>query len=179
MRVRSAVRLLPVAFLGAACSMFGRGGGSQSPSSSGARAQIEDARGRDVGDASLQQTPHGVLIIATLRGLPSGTHGMHVHERGRCEAPFESAGGHWNPEEKQHGIRSSAGPHAGDLPNVNVASDGTVRIELFARDLSLRGDRGLLDDDGASIVVHAFADDYASDPAGNSGERIACGVVRR
>jgi Cu-Zn family superoxide dismutase len=161
------------------CSLFGRGGGGDTPSpSSSARAQLSDAEGRAMGEASFLTTPHGVLVTVSLNGVPSGTHAIHIHAVGKCEPPFTSAGGHFNPDEKQHGYRNSAGYHAGDLPNINVGPDGSVREDVFIRGLSVSGDKALLDGDGAAIVVHAFADDYTSDPAGNAGARIACGVIR-
>ncbi|MDQ3697101.1 MAG: superoxide dismutase family protein [Gemmatimonadota bacterium] len=170
----------PIAFVLAGCSVLRGGGGDERPAAGErARAELSDASGRRVGEASLQETPHGVLVSADLSGLPSGTHAIHIHAVGRCEAPFESAGPHWDPGDKQHGFRNAAGPHAGDLPNIHVPEGGRLRIDLFAVGARLQGDRGLLDRDGAALVIHSFADDYASDPAGNAGTRIVCGVLRR
>ena len=145
-----------------------------------AKAELRDADGKKVGEATLDQTRDGVRIVATFTGLPPGPHGFHIHEVGKCEPPFESAGPHFNPTGKQHGLQNPAGPHAGDLPNVQVPDNGRVRIEMVAKGVSLDGKSGnLLDGDGAALVVHASADDYKSDPAGNSGERIACGVIQK
>jgi superoxide dismutase, Cu-Zn family len=145
-----------------------------------AKAELRDAAGQKVGEATLDQTRDGVRIVATFTGLPPGPHGFHIHEVGKCEAPFEAAGGHFNPTGKQHGLQNPAGPHAGDLPNIQVPANGRVRIEAVAKGVRLDGkSANLLDGDGAALVVHAAADDYTSDPAGNSGERIACGVIQK
>jgi len=143
-----------------------------------ATATIRDAAGTEVGTASLSQTQSGVLVSASLTGIGSGTHGMHVHEVGRCDAPaFTTAGSHFNPERKQHGYRNPAGAHAGDLPNVSPPPSGSLTFDVLLPNASLSGRNALLDGDGASIVIHASADDYQTDPAGNSGSRIACGVI--
>jgi Cu-Zn family superoxide dismutase len=137
--------------------------------------------GRQVGEGALQQTPTGVLLTASLTGLPAGTHGMHFHSVAQCTGPdFSSAGPHHNPTNKMHGSRNPAGPHAGDLANINIPEGGTVRIEQLAPNVQLGPGAGtLFDADGASIVIHALADDYQTDPSGASGSRIACGVIRR
>jgi len=114
----------------------------------------------------------------TLRGLTPGVHGIHIHAVGRCEPPFQTAGGHWNPLMRKHGVENPDGPHAGDMQNIVVGSDGTATVSVTTPMGTLRGANGLLDTDGASVVVHAAADDYKTDPSGNSGARVACGVVR-
>ena len=143
------------------------------------RTQLADANGRRVGDATLQQLPHGVLLVADLTALPPGSHAMHIHETGQCTPPFTTAGGHFNPAAARHGFRDPAGPHAGDLPNIHVPSSGALRVEHLARGLMLSGEGGVLDDDGAALIIHQFADDYSSDPSGASGDRIACGILER
>jgi Cu-Zn family superoxide dismutase len=145
-----------------------------------ARAVLRDSTGRQVGSVTLTQTPHGVLLRAELVGVPPGVHALHVHAVGKCEGPsFQSAGGHFNPHRRQHGLLSPEGPHAGDAPNVHVGA-GIVTFEVLFSQVTLsRGDNALLDADGAAVVVHAGADDYATDPAGNAGARIACGVVEQ
>jgi Cu-Zn family superoxide dismutase len=163
-----------------------------------AHAAIKDAQGKTVGDATLTQMTHGVLIAAELSGLPPGQHGMHIHAVGKCEPPaFTSAGGHFNPTGHKHGYNAEAGPHQGDLPNLIVAADGKATVDVFVPDLSLGAGQvasgtstptaasgssamhDVFDQGGASLVIHAKADDYATDPAGNSGDRIACGVIER
>jgi len=145
-----------------------------------ARADLRDLQGALVGTATLQQTAHGVLVTADIANLPPGTHAIHFHAVGRCEPPFQTAGGHFNPNARQHGIRNEMGHHAGDLPNIHVPASGTARIDMISRDVSLgTTGNGLLDADGTSLVVHALADDYRTDPSGASGDRIACGVVAR
>jgi len=145
-----------------------------------ASADIKDATGKKVGEAILEQRAGEVQISATFSGLPPGQHAFHIHEVGRCDPPFESAGGHFNPTGKKHGKDNPNGPHAGDLPNLDVPSSGGVKVEVTVKDLALDGGRGgLLDGDGVALVVHEGADDYKSDPAGNAGKRLACGVVRR
>jgi Cu-Zn family superoxide dismutase len=144
-------------------------------------AHLESAEGKAIGDAILRETPNGVLITLKLTGLSPGTHAFHVHERGKCEPPFESAGGHFNPGKKLHGFAHAAGYHAGDLPNIHVPANGEITAEFLARDVTLAPGKAnsLLDGDGSALVVHARADDYRSDPTGASGDRIACGAVER
>jgi Cu-Zn family superoxide dismutase len=151
-----------------------------SPAESTARAELTTATGQSAGTVALAETPHGVLITAQLSNLPPGTHAIHVHETGRCDAPFSTAGGHFNPGGRVHGFRQERGPHAGDLPNFRAADNGSAQVEMLLTTVTLRsGSTSLFDDDGSSLVVHAGADDYVTDPAGNSGSRIACGVIRR
>ena len=155
-------------------------GGAAAQQPETARAVLRDSGGRQVGSVTLTQTPHGVLLRAELTGVPAGVHGLHVHAVGRCEGPaFTSAGGHFNPHRRQHGLLSVAGPHAGDAPNAHVGNGVTTVEVLFAQVTLTEGENALLDADGAAVVVHAGADDYATDPAGNAGARIACGVVER
>lgn len=145
-----------------------------------ASATLRDAAGKKVGEVRLRETPHGVLIHVELAGLPPGKHAFHVHEHGRCEGTFDSAGGHFEPKGRAHGYLNPKGSHAGDLPNVVVAADGKADVEMVTAELRLASGSGeLFDDDGAAAIVHAGPDDYASDPAGNAGGRIACGVLER
>ena len=176
MRMQTAVLAMAVTITIAGCS---RRSQDPAPAVQSARAELSDASGRRVGDATLQQLANGVLMVADLTALTSGTHAIHLHETGQCVPPFTSAGGHFNPTGASHGFRNPAGPHAGDLPNIHVPTSGALRVEIFASGLRLSGEGGLLDEDGAAVVIHQFADDYSSDPAGAAGDRIACGVIRR
>jgi Cu-Zn family superoxide dismutase len=150
------------------------------PQRSIAHADLSDASGQPVGSATLTQTPHGVLIAAQLHDLPPGQHAFHIHAVGECTPPVTSAGGHFNPTNRQHGIKNPAGMHAGDMPNITVPESGTIQFEVLDEMTSIsEGGNRILDDDGAALVIHATADDYTSDPAGNAGARIACGVITR
>jgi Cu-Zn family superoxide dismutase len=143
-----------------------------------AHAQIENLNGDSVGTAELMETPGGVLIKLALQGMKAGQHAVHLHEVGRCEPPFTTAGAHFNPEHHKHGILVGEG-HAGDLPNLHIPDSGKLEVEFLTTNVTLEKGKpnSLLDRDGTSLVIHAAADDYQSDPAGNSGDRIACGVI--
>lgn len=146
--------------------------------SAGVTAKVVDAGGRELGVLTFADAGAAISVDGTLRGLPPGVHGMHIHAVGRCDAPdFASAGPHWSPTPKQHGSTNQAGPHHGDLMNLTVGADSSVVVKMSTPAGSLRGENPLLDADGAAIVIHATADDYKTDPSGNSGARIACGVV--
>jgi len=138
---------------------------------------MRDAEGRELGTLALAETAQGVTVSGTLRGLPPGEHGIHVHTTGLCEPPFESAGAHWNPTSRQHGTENPEGPHMGDMPNLTVGADSSVTVQQTTPGGTLRGQDALLDADGGAVVVHAGPDDYRTDPSGNSGARIACGVA--
>ncbi len=146
--------------------------------SPGVTAKVVDASGRELGVLTLADAGAAISVDGTLRGLTPGVHGMHLHAVGRCDGPdFASAGPHWSPTAKQHGTANQAGPHFGDLMNITVGADSSVMVMMSTPAGSLRGANGLLDADGAAIVIHATTDDYMTDPSGNSGARIACGVV--
>lgn len=139
-----------------------------------AMANLQTAQGAEAGTATITSPGEGLSLSLRVQGLPPGEHGAHIHQTGSCEAPtFESAGGHWNPADKQHGLENAQGQHAGDMPNLVVAGDGTGTLEY-----KLEGGNidALLDTDGSAMVIHASADDQMTDPSGNSGDRIACGV---
>ena len=144
-----------------------------------ATATLRDAQGKAVGTATLTPAEGGVKIAVTVSGVAPGLHGFHVHAVGRCEGPeFKSAGGHFNPGSKEHGLENPKGAHAGDMPNLSVGPDGTGKGEFLARGASLvAGPGSLFPDGGTAVVLHAAPDDMRSDPAGNAGARIACGVV--
>jgi Cu-Zn family superoxide dismutase len=142
-----------------------------------ATAKLKDGKGKSVGTAKFEQTAHGVLISIDLHGLKAGTHAIHLHEVGKCDGPdFKSAGGHFNPMKKQHGFMTAEGPHAGDMPNIDVPANGKIKAELLAPEATLDQ---LMDADGAALVVHAKPDDYKSQPAGDAGDRVACGVIEK
>lgn len=145
-----------------------------------AKAEMKDKDGKDVGTVTLTETPAGVLLMAELKGLPPGVHAFHVHAVGQCEPPFTSAKGHFSPKGKKHGLRSKDGHHAGDMPNIHVPASGELTIEILNSKITLvkTKPRTVFDTDGSAIVIHAGPDDYKSDPAGNAGERIACGVIK-
>jgi superoxide dismutase, Cu-Zn family len=143
-----------------------------------ATATLRDASGKEVGRATLTETTSGLLIRLDVTSAPQGEHALHFHAVGKCEPPdFKSAGPHFNPAEAKHGIENPEGPHAGDMPNLHVPADGRLSIEVLNQAVTLSGKSALLDDDGAALVIHAAADDYRTDPAGNAGDRIACGVI--
>jgi superoxide dismutase, Cu-Zn family len=134
-----------------------------------------DQAGQAIGSVTASQTSGGITLAIRASGLPHGLHGIHVHSVGRCDGPkFESAGAHWNPAERHHGLNNPQGPHAGDLPNVTVSSNGVLGETLVLAHASFAD---LADADGSALVVHAAADDYVTDPSGNSGARIACAVL--
>ena len=144
-----------------------------------AKADLKNADGQNVGTATLAQTPHGVLLTIAVKGVPPGEHAFHVHAVGKCEPPFNSAGGHFNPDNKKHGHEAAEGSHAGDMPNLHVPQNGELTIEILNTAITL--DKGkpnsVFKPDGTAIVIHAGKDDYKSDPAGNAGGRLACGVI--
>jgi superoxide dismutase, Cu-Zn family len=145
-----------------------------------ATADMKDVSGKSVGEAVLVQRDGAVEIDMTLTGLPQGTHAFHIHEVGQCDPPFESAGGHFNPDGKKHGKDNPSGPHAGDLPNIDVSDSGRVKLQVAVKGVSIDGGpAALLDGNGSALVVHEGADDYKTDPAGNAGKRLACGVIHR
>ncbi|HUM12928.1 MAG TPA: superoxide dismutase family protein [Myxococcaceae bacterium] len=141
---------------------------------------IRDLRGRSVGQITLTDSPHGLLLRGKLKNLPKGVHALHFHETGKCEAPFKTAGGHYNPTQRSHGVLDPGGLHAGDLPNLVVPRSGKVDFETFAPALTLSpGPTTVLDADGSALVLHAKADDHHTQPSGDAGDRIACAVIVR
>ncbi len=146
-----------------------------------ARAVLKNADGVEVATATFASTRGGVRVHVVATGLPPGKHGIHIHAVGKCEPPeFASAGGHLNPAGKKHGLRNPEGAHAGDLPNLVVGKAGKAKATFTARGATLgEGTGSLLSAEGTSLVVHANPDDEKSDPAGNSGPRIACGVIEK
>ena len=153
----------------------------QNPVRTLAAAPVIAAAGTAAGTISLQQGSADALALhIALRGLPPGLHGIHLHTVGRCDGPaFTTAGGHLNPGQHQHGTDNPAGSHLGDMPNLTVAPDGTVSADLAIAANRQALEASLFDADGTAVVIHASSDDYKTDPSGNSGARIACGVFQR
>jgi Cu-Zn family superoxide dismutase len=144
-----------------------------------AKATLKNAEGKAVGSAALTQTPAGVLIRLSVKGLPAGERAFHIHGVGKCEPPFASAGPHFNPGGKKHGLMAAEGHHAGDLPNLHVPAGGELTVEVLNPAVTLEKGKAnsLFGPQGTALVIHAGKDDYKSDPAGDAGGRIACGVV--
>jgi Cu-Zn family superoxide dismutase len=164
--MRKLALLLPL--LATACATIEPAGG--------APMALVNSAGQSIGTVRAWQTAGGVSFRISASGLPHGIHGLHVHAVGRCDPPdFASAGGQWNPAVKKHGMNNPAGPHAGDLPNVEVAANGVLTATVTLPGATMAA---LLDADGAALVLHAGPDDYATDPSGNSGARIACAVIQ-
>jgi len=145
-----------------------------------ATATMMDQSGATLGTLDLTDRDGGIHVTGELTGVPNGEHGFHIHETGICDASveFESAGGHFNPTDRDHGHENPDGPHAGDLPNITADDDGNAIIDVHTAGATIApGSTSIDDADGAALVLHADPDDHVTDPAGNSGERIACAVI--
>lgn len=178
--MRLLLMLLPLFLLGG-CNLFQQKSVPVSaPETLTAKALMYNTNNEFIGEVSFQETEKGVELSAILNSLPPGKHGIHVHEVGKCEAPtFESAGAHYNPTNKKHGVENPLGPHVGDLPNIVVDENGEVQLNFIAPQFTLKKGEAnsLFDVDGSSVIIHEKEDDYKTDPSGNSGARIACGVI--
>lgn len=177
------ITLFAMLLAGAGASLSSAVASSKTPSETSKPIYVDivNAKGDKIGAAMLSQDENGVKIHVKAQGLPPGIHGIHFHETGKCKGPdFKSAGEHYNPTHKQHGFHNPKGFHAGDLPNLTVKEDGTVVADIVSNQVTLAHGQpnSLLRKGGTALVIHAQADDYKTDPAGNSGERIACGVIR-
>ena len=146
------------------------------------KVSIVNTEGNGIGDAILTEASDGITFTIKAEGLPPGKHGIHVHEKGECAPPsFESAGSHFNPTDKEHGFNNLKGFHLGDLPNIEVGPDGKLDAIVTTAELTLKPgkENSILDDDGSALVIHEKEDDYKTDPSGNSGNRIACAVIKK
>ena len=151
------------------------------PSMAKTRVTLKDAQGKSVGRVVAWQQGPGVGLQLNLHGLPPGEHAIHFHTNAKCDAPdFKSAGAHFNPENKKHGLENPEGHHAGDMMNFTVDAQGNAKTRLEDKDATLGdGSHSLFSNGGTAIVIHAKADDMKTDPSGNSGDRIACGVITK
>jgi len=149
-----------------------------------AKAILAGPDSKPLGSVTLTQTPAGVLLTAVLDGLPEGIHAFHIHTTGTCAPDFGAAKGHFAPNGESHGFLVNGGPHAGDMPNIHIPASGALTLEILNARISLSASQQdgtastLFDEDGATIMIHAGADDYESQPSGAAGARIACGVIK-
>jgi Cu-Zn family superoxide dismutase len=173
-------RYLLIAAAVAACALLLGGAAWAGGEPVLAKAKMHNAEGEKIGYAVLTEGDDGVWIAFALHSLPPGPHAFHIHAVGKCEPPFKSAGGHFNPFGRKHGLKNPEGHHAGDLQNILAAPDGTVADVRLAPLVTLGdGKNSLFQPEGTAIVIHAGPDDYMSDPAGAAGPRIACGVIKK
>lgn len=142
-----------------------------------AAATIRDLAGARVGTATFTDSHAGLIVSGTVSDIGRGAHAIHIHAIGKCESPFTTAGSHFNPNRNLHGFRASQGAHLGDLPNINMPAAGASGFEFLLVGVTVRGPGGLLSGPGTSIVIHSTRDDYLTDPEGDSGGRLACGVI--
>ncbi len=141
---------------------------------------VQDGQGKSLGTATLSPATNGLKIALNLHDLPVGDHGIHIHQTAKCEGDFKSAGGHFNPDTKHHGLQNPEGPHAGDIPNFIADAKGKAKTTVIAAGVTLGDDpHSVFTGGGTALVIHAKADDGKTDPSGNSGDRIACGVITK
>lgn len=179
MYVRHALAIAAACIPLAGCAGGMLGGSENYETGASLDVALVTRNGQPAGAARIVETGAGVLVRLTLSGLTPGVHAVHFHENAVCEPPFESAGDHFNPDSREHGFLNPGGTHAGDLPNITVDQNGTARVDVPAPLVTLdSGRESLTGEGGTSLVIHSGADDYRTNPAGDSGARVACGVVR-
>jgi Cu-Zn family superoxide dismutase len=180
MRNQPGIKALPLFVMATVLLMFAAAWAKSSKTPS-KTVNLQNAQGKSVGTALLQQSDIGVAIKLNVHDLPPGDHGIHVHQAAKCEGPdFKSAGPHFNPDGKKHGLENPDGPHAGDIPNFIVDANGKSKATVLAKGVTLGdGANSVFSNGGTALVIHAKADDGKTDPSGNSGDRIACGVVTK
>ena len=170
---------------GLTLAQSGGAGADAVPAQLGASAVLKDTQGKVIGDVNFTSPIDGGSYVTVQVGirpdanLQPGEYGFHVHQVGKCTPTFDAAGDHLNPEGKEHGLLNPAGPHAGDLPNVVVRQDGMTTYAVNTKLFTLEPGGAVFDQDGSAVMLHAQADDYVTDPSGNSGDRIACGVIEQ
>jgi len=170
-------RTLSLVALALATGAFAAGAGAQGM----AHVDMKDAAGKSVGMAMISAAKDGGVSIALdVKGLPPGEHALHFHQTAKCEAPFTSAGGHFNPAAKKHGMENPEGPHAGDMANFTVAANGTAKTTIVNKQVTMGdGANSIYANGGTALMIHAKGDDMKTDPAGNAGDRIVCGLVTK